>query len=186
MSLMPLVLCVPARRLASCQLTMRARMSGRTAMPKMSSDSSISPTSWLSRFFIVSFILLGPCLSRRRLAGRLGRRRRIGLTPDRRWERQILRLLALHRVLDEDVTAVASRHGAAHHDEATFDIGGDDAQILRGHPDIAHMAGHLLALEGLARVLTLAGRTEAAMRDRDTVRASQTPGMLAIHAACAT
>ena len=38
-SLRPSVLWVPARRLASCQLTMRARMSARTGRPKIASSS---------------------------------------------------------------------------------------------------------------------------------------------------
>src|SRR6266568_7990591 len=167
MSLMPLALCVPARRLASCQLTMRARMSGRTATPKMSSLSSISPASWLSRFFIVSFMLLRPCLGRRRLGGR---RCRLGLASDCRRERQIFRRLALHRILDEDVAAIAARYCTAHHDQPALDVGRDDAQILRRDPNVAEMAGHLLTLEGLTGILPLAGRTKAAMRHRDTVR----------------
>src|SRR5437667_2204400 len=150
MALMPLALCVPARRLASCQLTMRARMSGRIATPKMSSDNSISPTSWLSRFFTLSFILRAPRPCRR--VGRRRLRRRFGLASDRSRERQILRRLALHCILDEDIAAIASRHGAAHHDKATLDVGGNHAQILRRHPDIAEMAGHLLAPERLAGI----------------------------------
>src|SRR5258708_3329225 len=165
MSLMPLALWVPARRLASCQLTMRARMSGRTATPKTSSLSSISPASWLSRFFIVSFMLLGLRPSGR-FRRRCGRRRR---TPNRRWERQVAWRFALHRILDQNITAVAARNRAAHHDQPALDIGGDDAQILRCHPNVAEMAGHLLALERLAGILALAGRAQAAMRHRYAV-----------------
>ncbi len=55
-SLMPFVLCVPARRLASCQLTTRARMSRRTGSPNTSSASSMSPTSSLSRLRTTSFM----------------------------------------------------------------------------------------------------------------------------------
>src|SRR5665213_1510219 len=55
MSLMPLVLWVPARRLASCHWTTRARMSLRTGKPNTSSASSMSPAALLSRLFTVSF-----------------------------------------------------------------------------------------------------------------------------------
>src|SRR5229473_1600718 len=59
-SLMPLVLCVPARRLASCQLTMRARMSRRTGRPNTASARSMLPTSLLSRLVMASFMSGSP------------------------------------------------------------------------------------------------------------------------------
>ena len=49
---------------------------------------------------------------------------------------------------------------AAHHDEAAVDVGLDDDEVLRGDALVAHVAGHLLALEHLAGVLALTGRTE--------------------------
>src|SRR5437016_5130172 len=45
------------------------------------------------------------------------------------------------------------------------------------------MAGHLLALEGLAGVLPLPGRTEAAMRDRDAVGRAQPVEIVPLHPA---
>ncbi len=45
------------------------------------------------------------------------------------------------------------------------------------------MAGHLLALEHLAGVLTLAGRTVRAVRDGHTVRGAQATEVPALHAA---
>src|SRR5579863_5480504 len=124
MSLMPLVLCVPARRLASCQFTMRARMSRRTGTPNTSSARSMSPTSALSRFLIVIFMSLALHL------GRLGRGR--ARLAQRRRERQILGRLALRRILDEDVAAFGAGDRALDHDEAARLVRGDDAEILDG------------------------------------------------------
>src|SRR6185437_1697762 len=118
---MPLVLWVPARRLASCQLTIRARMSRRTWTPNTPSSSSISPTSSLSRFLTWSFISLVSRL-RRLASGAFGRglaRRRL---PDRRREGQLLGRRALHRVGHQDIAAGAARHRAAQHDEAALGV----------------------------------------------------------------
>ena len=43
------------------------------------------------------------------------------------------------------------------------------------------MAGHLLALEHLTRVLTLTGRTVRTVRDRHTVRGAKTAEVVALH-----
>ena len=48
---------------------------------------------------------------------------------------------------------------------------------------VAHVAGHLLALEHLARVLALTGRTVRTVRHRDTVRGTQTTEVVALHGA---
>src|SRR5437588_12825684 len=45
------------------------------------------------------------------------------------------------------------------------------------------MAGHLFALEGLARVLPLSGRTEASMRHRDAVGRAQAVEIVPLHPA---
>src|SRR4051812_40036920 len=45
------------------------------------------------------------------------------------------------------------------------------------------MARHLLVLEGLARILAAAGRTDRAMRDRHAVRCAQATEIPALHAA---
>src|SRR5690242_1686658 len=45
------------------------------------------------------------------------------------------------------------------------------------------MTGHLLALEGLAGILTAAGAADRAMRDRHAVRGAQTREIPALHAA---
>src|SRR5215469_9176603 len=116
---MPLVLCVPARRLASCQLMTRARMSRRTTgSPKTSSARSISPDSLLSRLVTLSFIS--------------GPRLRLLRVTERRRERQILGRRALCRVLHQHVGAVVTGHRADYEDQAALGIRGEDLQILRG------------------------------------------------------
>ena len=57
---MPLTLCVPARRLASCQCTTRAMMSGRGEAANNASGSSISPAEPLSSVMTGTCIVLYP------------------------------------------------------------------------------------------------------------------------------
>src|SRR5690625_2736511 len=57
------VLCVPARRLASCQFTTRARTSRRTSTPKTSGESSISPAFVLSSVVTLTFMVTAPSRS---------------------------------------------------------------------------------------------------------------------------
>src|SRR6185437_5779750 len=169
-SLTPLVLCVPARRLASCQLMTRARMSRRTiGSPKTSSARSISPASLFSRLVTLSFIS--------------GPRLRLLRFSERRRERQILRSRTLRRVLHQHVGAVVTGHRADHEDQPALGVRSEDLQILRGNALDAIMTGHLLVLEGLARILALTGRTVAAMRDRDTVRRAQAAEVPPLHGA---
>src|SRR6185437_7502317 len=169
MSLMPLVLCVPARRLASCQLTMRARMSRRTGRPKISSARSMLPTLLLLRSMTESFMSL-PSLGGRR-----------GGLSERGRERQALRRLALRRIAHQDIAAIGAGHGAFDHDEAALGIALDDAPVLRRHPVVAIVARHLLVLEDLAGILALTGRAVAAMRDRDAVRSAQAAEIVPPH-----
>ena len=61
-------------------------------------------------------------------------------------------------------------HRALDHDQPALGVGAHDLQVLGGDADRAHVAGHLLALEDLARVLALAGRAVAAVADRHAVR----------------
>src|SRR6185437_9355206 len=161
---MPLVLCVPARRLASCQLTMRARMSRRTGRPKIASDSSMLPTSLLSRFLTWSFMSLASAL------GRCGLRR----GAQRRREGQILGRFALGRVLHQHIAAFGAWHRPLDEEKPALGVGRDHAQVLRGDALVAVMTCHLLVLEHLARVLALPGRAVAAVRNRDAVRRAQT------------
>src|SRR5690606_29717921 len=62
-------------------------------------------------------------------------------------------------------------------------VGRDHFQILRGHAGGAHVTGHLLAFENLARILTLAGGTMRAMRHGDTVRGAHTAEVVPLHRA---
>ena len=79
--------------------------------------------------------------------------------------------------------ALGARHRAAHHHEAALDVGLDDDEVLRRDALVAHVAGHLLALEHLAGVLALTGRAEAAVAERDAVRGAQTAEVPALHGA---
>src|ERR1051325_10758593 len=194
---MPLALCVPARRLASCQLTTRARMSPRTGSPNTSSANSMSPTSWLSRLRTVSFMPRLPLSARfppASLPARAPRRpRRWRRRPPRprgasqgRRERQTVGRLALDRILDQHPAAFAARHRALDHQQAALGIGDNHLQALRRYPLGPEMAGHLLVLEGLARVRALPGRAVAAVRDRDAVGRAQPAEIVPLHRAAAT
>src|SRR5215471_5764881 len=170
---MTLVLCVPARRFASCQLTTRARMSPRTGRPKMSSASSMSPTSSLSRLRTVSLISSAP-------------RRALGFSPSRRLtqrsrKRQPFRRLAFDRILDEDIAARAARHRSFDHQDIAFGVGRDHFETLGGHPFGPQMSRHLFVLEHLSGRCALPGRTMAAMRDRYPVAGAQSSEIMALH-----
>src|SRR5271170_4004860 len=148
MSEMPLVLWVPARRLASCQSTTRASMSMRGASPNTSSARSIVPTSSALRFLTLICMLVGPRRGRCRGRRRRFERRRIGY---------VLGARPLGGVADQHIAALGARHRAVDHQEAAHRVGRDHLQVLRGDPLDAEMAGHLLVLEHLARILAVAG-----------------------------
>ena len=92
----------------------------------------------------------------------------------------------LDGVLDEQPATLRAGHGALHEDEAALDVGADDLEILLGAILVTHVAGHLLVLEDLARILALAGRTERTVRDGDAVGGAQTAEAPALHAALET
>src|SRR6476659_8676448 len=177
---------VPRWRLASCQRTQRCRMSARGSRPKMASESSTEPASVPSSDMIFS------SMSRALLIGRRGfRRRRLGVARGRLRIGQaelarlrcLLRQLLLDCVPQRDPTALGTRHRTLAQDEAALDIGPHHLEIQRGDAIDAHMARHLLVLEGLARILPPAGRADRAMRDRDTMRGAQPAEIPAFHAA---
>src|SRR5690606_26592442 len=89
----------------------------------------------------------------------------------------------LHGVADLDPRAFVTRDGALDHDQAAVGVDAEDGQVLGGDDFLAEVAGHLLALEGAARVLTLTGRTVRTVRDRDAVRGAQTAEIPALHGA---
>src|SRR5262245_14489797 len=178
---------VPRWRLASCQRTQRCRMSGRGSSPKMASGNSIEPAASPSSDMIVS------CMSRALLLRRLGvfDGRRRGCVGWRGALRQaelarlgrLLRQLLLDRVAERDPAALGARHRALDQDQAALDVGLHHLEIERGDALDAHMARHLLVLEGLARVLPAAGRADRAMRDRYAVGGAQPAEIPALHAA---
>src|SRR5262249_33272940 len=63
------------------------------------------------------------------------------------------------------------------------DIGLHHFEIERGDAVDTHVAGHLLVLEGLAGVLTAAGRADRAVRDGDAMARAQAGEIPALHAA---
>jgi hypothetical protein len=110
---------------------------------------------------------LGPAIAQAELAGL----------------RRFLRQRAFHRVAHGDPAALGARHRTLDEDQAALDIGLHHLQIERGDALDAHVPGHLLVLEGLARILAAAGRTDRAVRDRHAVRGAQAPEVPALHAA---
>ena len=119
-----------------------------------------------------------PCLGRRFSRGlsAIGDLELAGL-------RSFLRQRLLDGVAHRDPSALGAGNGAFDQDQAALDIGLDDAKVERGDAIDAHMAGHLLVLEGLAGVLTAAGRADRTVRDRHAVGGAQTAEIPALHAA---
>src|SRR5437588_2570694 len=173
----PLTAWVPARRLASCQVTHRCRMSARASSPKMASGRSTEPAAVPSR--LVTFNSMSRSLVRRSCRT-LGTGR--GLRqPELAGRRKILRQRLLDRIAQPDPAALGSRYRAFDQHEPALDVGHHHLEIERGHPVDAHVAGHLLVLEGLAGILAAAGRAVRAVRDRDAVGGAQTAEIPALH-----
>src|SRR5512138_3121390 len=166
----PLVLCVPCWRRDSCHTMQRCRMSLRTGTANTPSASSISPA--LPPSMVLTAIFMVPSLSRRtfsRRRFRRGSRRLTGSLAQAGRVRSILGTGALGGVLDDDVAATRAGNGAGDQQQALLVVGGDDLEVLRGHALVAVVAGHLLAREGAAGILAIAGRAVAAVRDRHAV-----------------
>src|ERR1700722_8544566 len=162
----PCVLWVPAWRLASCQLTQRWMMSLRGSRPKMASESSTEPAALPSS--VVTFSsMLRPLLGRR-FSGRCLLTTAIGQAELARL-RRVFRQRLLDGIAHRDPSALGAGSGAFDEDQAARHIGLHHAQIERGDAVDTHVTGHLLVLEGLAGILTSAGRTDRTMRYRDTV-----------------
>src|SRR5208282_716591 len=62
-------------------------------------------------------------------------------------------------------------------------IGCNHFDVLRRAPPVAHVTGHLLVLEGLARVLPVAGRAMAAMGDRHAMGGAKAAEVPPLHGA---
>src|SRR3989304_4729085 len=91
--------------------------------------------------------------------------------------------LLLHRLAHGGPAPLRARHRAFDQQKATLDIDLRDLEIERGHAVDAHVAGHLLVLEGLARILTATCRTNGAVRHRHPVGGAQAAEVPALHAA---
>src|SRR5262245_44237981 len=155
--------------------------SARGSSPKISSESSTEPEDLPSKDWTFSSmsraLLLNLRAGRRWLFGAgLGQTELAGL-------RRILRQRLLHGITHRDPAALGAGHRALNQDQAAINVGLHDLQIERGHPIDTHVAGHLLVLEGLAGILTAAGRADRTVRDRDTVRGAQTAEIPALHTA---
>src|SRR5580700_2848916 len=156
----------------------------RGSSPKIASDTVTEPESLPSSDVTFSSMSRAPCVladwfladcdrSRRFIVGKL---ELAGL-------RHALGQLLLHRVAHRDPAALGARHRAFDHDEAARHVGLHDFEIERRHPVDTEMAGHLLVLESLARVLAAAGRADRAMRDRYAMARPQAGEIPALHAA---
>ena len=86
---------------------------------------------------------------------------RLVACPERAGHRRILRQLPLHRVADQIQPPLAPGTAPSTRIRPRSTSVLHDAQVLRRDALVAHVAGHLLALEGLARVLAPTGRTDA-------------------------
>jgi hypothetical protein len=62
-------------------------------------------------------------------------------------------------------------------------VDADHLQVLHGDPPVAHVSGHLLALEHPARILAIAGRAVRAVRNRHAVTGAQPLETPALHGA---
>src|ERR1700709_353508 len=148
----------------------------RGSRPKMASESWTEPASLPSRVVTFSSIsralLLGP---------------RFGLLatddPELAGLRCFLRQRLLDGVAHRNPSALGAGNGAFDEDQAALDVGLHHTQIERGDAIDTHVTGHLLVLEGLAGILTSAGRTDRTMRNRHTVGGAQTAEIPALHAA---
>src|SRR5258705_11826149 len=151
-------------------------ISARGSRPKMASESWTEPACLPSR------VLTFSCICRALL---LGRRFRSLLARDLELAglRSFLRQRLLDGVAHCDPPALGAGNGAFDQDQAALNVGLHHAQIERGDTIDAHVAGHLLVLEGLAGILTSAGRTDRAMRYRDTMGGAQAAEIPALHAA---
>src|SRR5260221_3128226 len=152
-------------------------MSWRGSRPKISSESWTEPAALPSR--VVTFSSISRALL-------LGRRLRCLLAAhdlELAGLRRVLRQRLLHGVAHRDPSALGAGNGAFDQDQAALDVGLNDPKIERGDAIDTHVTGHLLVLEGLAGILTSAGRTDRTMRHRDAVGGAQTAEIPALHAA---
>src|SRR6266571_1924576 len=152
-------------------------MSARGSRPKIASESWTEPASLPSRVVTFSSISRALLLGRRRrLFGTINDLELAGL-------RSFLRQRLLDGITHRDPAALGAGNGPLDQDQTALDVGLHDAQIERGDAIDAHVTGHLLVLEGLAGILTSAGRTDRTMRYRDAVGGTKPAEIPALHAA---
>src|ERR1700736_5887761 len=164
-------------------------MSGRGSRPKIASGTVTEPTDWPSR--VVTFSSMSRALLSRRRGAFSGRRD--GFFSSSRSSRSFIsqaelarlrglfRQRLLHRVAHRDPAALGARHCALDQNEPARHVGLHDLEVERRHAVDAEVAGHLLVLEGLARVLAAAGRAVRAVRDRHAVGGAQAAEVPALH-----
>ena len=158
-----LTLCVPAWRLASCQRTQRCRMSARGSSPKISSESvDRAGRLAVERGDLEFHVTLPPAgaSAARPLGGAAARCAVAGARnlPGFGTSFGSAFFTASRTVIQPPLapgTAPSTRIRPRSTSVCTT------LQIQRGDPLDAHMAGHLLVLERLARILAAAGRTDA-------------------------
>src|ERR1700733_9880386 len=173
----PSVLCVPAWRLASCQRTMRAIRSVRGSSPNTASLSSSEPATEPSIDVMSNFMA---SLSLRRF-DRWCARARFGVNTELAGQRRILRQRLLHRVAHRDPTSGVPGHRALDQNETALGVGADDTKVLRRHAISSHMAGHLLVLPRLTRILAATGRSVRTVGDRHAMGGAQAAKVPALH-----
>src|SRR5688572_10452908 len=155
-------------------------MSLRGSRPKIASGSCTEPLSLPSR--VVTFSSMSHAL----LLGRGFRRGSSFATGDDAelaGLRRFLRQRLLHGIAHHDPASLRAGHRAFDQHESALDVGLHDTKVERGDAVDAHVAGHLLVLEGLAGILTPAGRTDRAVRHRHTVGRAQAAEVPALDAA---
>src|SRR6266540_1251379 len=185
-SLRFLTSCVPRWRLASCQRTQRCKMSALGSRPKIASGTSTEPAALPSSDTTLSSMSRTLARAGRALFGCFG----LGCGDCRLRQTElaglgsVLRQLFLHCVPQRNPTALGARHRALDQDQAALDVGLHHFEIERGDALDAHVTRHFLVLEGLARILAAAGRSDRTMGDGHTMRGAQPAEVPALHAAC--
>src|ERR1700730_17869353 len=148
----------------------------------MASESSTEPASLPSSVVIFNFISHALLLGGRRISGS-GFVTASVCNLELARLRRVLRKRLFHRIAHRDPAALGAGNGAFDQDQAALNVSLHHAQIERGDAIDTHVPGHLLVLEGLAGILASAGRTDRAMRYRDTVGGAQAAEIPALDAA---
>src|SRR5690606_14851169 len=103
------------------------------------------------------------------------------LVEDRTGERSTFRHRKLHSITNQQPAILRTGDRALHEDQPANRIGANNFQVLLSTLTVAHMAGHLLVLEDLARILAITGRTVSTVADGNAVRSTHTAETPALH-----